>query len=311
MVSSAVDSSGGRWFGMDTPLKGDVDPIGLEYYDSTGAYVRNFDLTSSNMAGNLVHALTVSRNGTIWVGYDGKGLDYFKLPADSTGFRHIASSTNLAIRGLATHGDDVWALTNAELIRYSANAGPGSLPSGNPIPVPGGQAQLAVNPLAVSPDGTVWVATAAGLRAYHPGGATESFTTSNSPLTDDEVRAVAVDRNTGVIWVTTADGLNRYDPAYVPPPPPPIPMLRIRVFPNPVVMTGLGIQLRLSGDASSYRGEVYDVTGRRVARFAVGANGQVVWNGRSEDGTPVKPGVYLVRAEAGGRSAVARVAVMH
>jgi hypothetical protein len=258
-----------------------------------------------------VHALTVSRNGTIWVGYDGKGLDYFKLPADSTGFRHIASSTNLAIRGLATHGDDVWALTNAELIRYSANAGPGSLPSGNPIPVPGGQAQLAVNPLAVSPDGTVWVATAAGLRAYHPGGATESFTTSNSPLTDDEVRAVAVDRNTGVIWVTTADGLNRYDPAYVPPPPPPIPMLRIRVFPNPVVMTGLGIQLRLSGDASSYRGEVYDVTGRRVARFAVGANGQVVWNGRSEDGTPVKPGVYLVRAEAGGRSAVARVAVMH
>ncbi len=309
-VSATVDSSGGRWFGMDTPLKGDVDPIGLEYYDSLGVYGGNFSPANTNLSGNFVHALAVSENRRVWVGTDGNGLDFFTPPADSNGFVHLKSTNNLAVRGLAAYGDSIWVLTNQELLRFSQNAGP-SLPPATRIAVTGGQAQLAVKPLAVGPDGSVWAGTASGLRVFRPGGASESFTTRNSPITDDEVRGVAVDPETGVVWIATAAGLNRYDPAFLPPPPPPIARLRIQLSPNPATLTGLGIQLRLSGNASAYRGEVYDVGGRRLRRFVASADGQVIWNGRDESGTLVRPGIYLVRAEAGGRQAVARVALLH
>jgi len=310
VVSATVDSSGGRWFGMDTPLKGDVDPIGLEHYDASGAYGGNFDPVNTNMSGVFVHALAVSENRRVWVGYDGNGLDFFTPPARSDGFVHLESTNNLGVRGLAAYGDSIWALTNLELLRFSQNAGPSAGPATR-IPVSGGQAQRAVKPLAVGPDGTVWAGTASGLLAFHPGRASEAFTTRNSPLADDEVRGVAVDPETGVVWIATAAGLNRYDPAFVPPPPPPIPRLQIRLSPNPATQTGLGIQLRLSGDASAYRGEVYDLAGRRLRRFEASANGQVIWDGRDESGALVRPGIYLVRAEAGGRAAVARVALIH
>jgi hypothetical protein len=309
VLSATADSNGGRWFGMDTPLKGDVDPVGLEHYDASGAYVGNFRTANTNMAGNFVHALATSKNRRIWVGYDGQGLDFLLTP-DETTFYHMASATKLAIRGLAVHGDSVWALTSQELWRFSQNAIESSQPAIK-IPVGAAQAQLAVKPLAVGPDGSVWAGTAKGLRAFHPGRASESFTTQNSPLTDDEVRSVAVDPETGVVWIATATGLNRYDPAYAPPAPPPTPRLHIQLSPNPATLTGLGIQLRLSGDASAYRGEVYDVCGRRLRRFAATANGQVIWDGRDESGELVRPGIYLVRAEAGGHQAVARVALLH
>ncbi|HEY3216725.1 MAG TPA: two-component regulator propeller domain-containing protein [Candidatus Eisenbacteria bacterium] len=310
VVSATADSSKGRWFGMDTPLKGDIDPIGLEYYDASGAYGGNFSTSNTNMSGVFVHALTTSANRRVWVGYDGNGLDFFVPPADSEAFIHLQSTNNLAIRALAAHGDSVWALTNRELLRFSQTSFSESTPASR-IRLDGGQAQLGVKPLAVGPDGSVWAGTADGLRAFHPGGASEFFTTRNSPLTDDEVRCVAVDPGTGVVWIATGAGLNRYDPAYVPPAPPPTPRIRIQIFPNPATLTGLGIQLRLTGDASSYHGEIYDVSGRRLRRFVASANGQVIWDGRDESGDLVRPGIYLVRAEAGGHQAVARVALLH
>ena len=123
------------------------------------------------------------------------------------------------------------------------------------------------------------------------------------------MRTIRIDPRTGAVWIATAGGLNRYEPGYVPPAPQ-VAKLRFQVYPNPARVTELGIALKLQGNATSYRGEVFDLSGRVLRRFSIGANGHVVWDGRDSRGELVKPGLYFVRAEAAGRSGVARVVLV-
>ena len=68
--------------------------------------------------------------------------------------------------------------------------------------------------------------------------------------------------------------------------------------------------MRLGGNATSYVGAIYGLDGRRVRSFTAGASGRIVWDGRDEHGDLVRPGMYFLRAESGGRAAVARIAVI-
>ena len=152
--------------------------------------------------------------------------------------------------------------------------------------------------------------SANGIRVVDPHGVLQDFSTANSPLADDEVRAIRVDGTTGVVWIGTTRGLNRYDPGYRPPSPPPVPRLEFTIYPNPTSLSALGISLKLNGNSVSYRGEVYDLRGRRLTRFSGVGNQRIVWNGRTEQGDLVEPGIYFIRVESAGKSAFARVVVL-
>jgi len=86
--------------------------------------------------------------------------------------------------------------------------------------------------------------------------------------------------------------------------------LDVTLYPNPISLNRTGIQLRLRGNASVYRGTILDILGRKVGDFDVPASGRVIWDGKDEAGRMVKPGVYLIHVEAGGSSATVRVAVL-
>ena len=167
-----------------------------------------------------------------------------------------------------------------------------------------------MNPLALARDGTVWVGTVNGMRVIGPRGSLQDFDTANSPLADEEVSAIRVDWATGVVWIGTPRGLHRYDPGYRPTPPPPVPRLEFTIYPNPTSLSALGISLKLNGNSVSYRGEVYDLRGRRLTRFSGVGNQRIVWNGRTEQGDLVEPGIYFIRVESAGKSAFARVVVL-
>ena len=92
-------------------------------------------------------------------------------------------------------------------------------------------------------------------------------------------------------------------------PPEPLPALDVRVYPNPALLTGAGLSLRLAGNASSFTGAIYDAGGRRLRRFS-GVNGGVVWDGRDAAGNLVRPGIYFLRAESGGFARTVRVALL-
>ena len=265
------------------------------------------------MRGEKIHALTVDYANRLWVGYTGQGIDIFdldprvrprpdSLPPPFT----VPASERYDVQGLVAHGDTVWALTTSELIAYKRSNAARIVS----YAIPAAPGQLSVNPLAVARDGTVWVGTVNGIRVVDPHGDTQDFDTGNSPLADEEVRAIRVDWATGVVWIGTTSGLNRYDPGYRPPPPPPVPELKIKIYPNPAWLSSIGIGIRLDGNATSYLGEVYDLQGRRLRRFAGVGNQGVVWDGYTEQGDLVRPGIYFFRIESAGKSTTSRVILL-
>ncbi|MBI1798694.1 MAG: hypothetical protein HYR73_03295, partial [Candidatus Eisenbacteria bacterium] len=252
--SAAADSDGGRWFGGDTPCLGcgqATDPVGIDYYSPSGIYRQNFHTgvpdTAYNMANNQVRSLAYDGSRRVmWVGLAGHGVQWFALP-DTNGrpitippsyqplsFNDLDDTSRLDVFAVAPHSDSVWVFSTDALRLFTAYGGPGveavlySIPA---APAPRG----AVHPMDVAADGTVWLGTANGVRVYHPGGATEDLTAANTPLANDEVRSVFIDRATGVVWIATASGLNRFDPGYVAPPPPPLPSLTVRLYPDPAL----------------------------------------------------------------------------
>jgi hypothetical protein len=93
------------------------------------------------------------------------------------------------------------------------------------------------------------------------------------------------------------------------PSPSPASALRLRVAPNP---TRGATFVNWSGARGAVRFEVIDTRGRRIALGrATGAEGRWAWGGTQDDGRPVPPGVYFVRAtDAEGTIAVDRLVLI-
>jgi hypothetical protein len=318
--SSAVDADGYVYVGGDTPDRGTLEPMGIDVYDTAANRVINWKATNTGMRGNQVRALAVDKYRTIWAGFASVGVswalldavdsdpvapgnDHLKLPR----FNAIGSLATSDVFGVVAHGDSVWVLTTGELQRF--HTATHLLSSRYEIPA-GPAPRGAVHPLDVAPDGTVWVGSVDGLRRFKPGGGFEDYRADNSPLADNEVRAVYVEKATGAVWIGTASGLNRFDPHYQAPVPPAISRLSLKLWPNPVSMNAMGAELRLGANTPSLKGEVLDLGGRVVRRFSGVASGGIVWDGRDRDGTLVRPGVYFVHASGGGREAMVRVVVL-
>lgn len=321
MWPSAVDSLNWHFFGGDTPQLGVLAPIGLEVYDSVGVYVGNLSSGQGSLAGNKVHGLTVSvsspqdKTGQLWVGTSGQGIQTFSIPhpwvTPTLGSSNLVPGTDrFDVQGLVARGDTIWALTTHELLRYRRRP-PGALEAALAhYNIPEATPLFAIQPLAVSPDGSPWVGTEAGIRVFHPNGVSEDFNKSNTPIAGNQIYSIRIDARTSVVWITTSTGMNRYDPAYRPPPPVQVPQLAVSIYPNPISLSRMGIQLRLKGNASVYRGSIFDLSGRKVGTFDVPANGRVIWDGKDDSGRMVKPGIYLVKVDAGGHSGTVRVAVL-
>lgn len=314
--ATALDNQAGRWFSLETNnLTDPPTAIGLDYYDSNGAFVRNFrpENTANGMVGSQIRGLVFDpRRSRFWIGYTGQGVQHFDWPPTGPNgtpqFITLGLSQNFYVQSIAINGDSLWILTTKDLYRYNAASA-----DSNPIesfPVPGATVQNAVHPMDIGPDGSVWLGSENGVRVYRRNGLTTDYTTATSPLVSDQVRSIRVDPQTGVVWIGTTSGITRFDPFYVPPPPPRPPTLKVAVFPNPGTLTALGVSLRVLGNGSSYHGEVYDLNGRRVRRFAGISNGRVFWDGHDDNGVLVRPGVYFVRIEAEGRESTARVALL-
>jgi two component regulator with propeller domain len=310
---AAADSVGGRWFGMHSYDLDAVEPLGLDWYDSTGTYAGTWGPgVPESVRNGKIRAVTVDKTGRIWIGYAGPsngGVDHFLERPESGAqydFRTVVGTTSLDIWGLVAHGDTIWTLTDRDLRRITRT----SPRVAQTLQTPAGR-PLGPRLIDVAPDGSVFVGSEEGVRWYRRDGSTRDFTTANSPLASDVVHAVVVDRATGVVWFGTAAGLNRFDPGYQPPIPSPHAADTLHVYPNPAQLTGLGVQLRLQGTSSGYTGGIYDLTGRQMHRFVTTAQGQVFWDGRDQDGVMAKPGVYFVRAEGAGRAARARFVLLH
>ena len=304
--ASTLDRQGGHWFGMDSPCEGSTElaPVGLEYYRPDTTYGGNFtrdSVPAGTWLSDQIWSLVTDANGRVWVG-SSKGLSHFDFANPATMQLVVATSNDL-IRALAVRRDSLWVLTSGELRQFNLIG-----TSRGSYTVPGNPSVLALRPMDVGIDGTLWLGTSSGIRAYRPGGGADDFTTANSPLVNDDVHTIRVDPATGEVWIATGGGISRYNPYFVSTRSQPG-GLSFHVYPNPARLSAV-VRLRLSGSGSSYEGAVYDLDGRRVRRFRSPVNGGVVWDGRDEHGELVRPGIYFVRATSSGNQAVQRVVML-
>jgi hypothetical protein len=304
---SGRTASGGHWFGLASPCPETMVPAGLLYFADDVTAGQSFDSNdpATGLSSSLVWAIATDRRARVWVGTN-LGLCYFDtLLASGPVVRRLKDAQSYSVRALATRSDTLWVLIPGKLYQYGitgANLGYYDVLSS--------VSTLAIHPMDVGRDGTLWLGTSDGVIAYHPGrNRPETFTTTNSPLADNDVRSLRVDRRTGYVWIATGAGLSRYDPGYVAASAR-LPSLSLQAYPNPSRLTALGVTLKLGGNGTAYAGAIYDLLGRRVSRFSVLGNGRMVWNGRDERDELVTPGIYFLRAESGGRSAVVRVVLL-
>lgn len=131
----------------------------------------------------------------------------------------------------------------------------------------------------------VWLLSEDGDEVIH------RFTTQNSPLPANEIKDIAINKQTGEVFIGTSKGIvsyrgsasqgqNYYN--------------EVNIFPNPVKPTYQGpITIKNLLDDSNVK--ITDASGNLVYE-TTSLGGQVVWNGADYTGRKVSSGVYVVFA---------------
>lgn len=210
-----------------------------------------------NLPDNEVHCLVQDQNGLLWIGtQNGLGL----LPCVQEVFTGTGCETVLPVvkqdnfAGYLFQGENVLTL-------------------------------------AIDGANRKWVGTQNGawLIGADGEGTVYRFTSSNSPLPDNEVRSIAVEAKSGEVFFQTASGLVSFRSTATQGSER---RTTVQVFPNPVP-PGYSGTIAIRGIADQSTVKITELDGRLVFETR-SLGGQAVWNGRNYKGQPVASGVYLV-----------------
>src|SRR5262249_17219592 len=197
----------GRWFGLDSADRDGRPPQGIDVYDSSGAFVRSFGPNYPGVRNGQIRGLAVDKKNTMWVAYAsnaGAALSTFAVP-DTVGKSIVLldvdrdNTKTLDAFGIQINGDSVWVLFTDGLRRFDRP----NRTLVTRLDLAGAVVErLAAHPLALGPDGSVWVGTSGGLRWHQRGRTPIDLTPDNSPLADIQVRSVFVEPS-GAVWIAT------------------------------------------------------------------------------------------------------------
>jgi len=157
--------------------------------------------------------------------------------------------------------------------------------------------QQIVRAIAVDGVGNKWVGTADGVFILNADGSDSlaHFTTSNSPLIDNNVLSIAIDTKRGEAYIATSKGISRVSSIYQEGEQDYSKML---IYPNPIVQhSDDNISVTITGLAGGSTVKIFSLSGRLVATIDGSALGStVVWNGRDDNNKLLASGVYIAAA---------------
>lgn len=136
--------------------------------------------------------------------------DYFPPARDIPTLKN-----NWIVNGMQAPGDDIYVLIeshfNGRLARFDKQTGAYESIETNKA-YPEGKGAIHVRQFTYTPDGIIWMATAAGLGKFVP--ATKEFTllTARDGLSDDNLMGIAADGK-GNLWLKGLQRLSKYHPA--------------------------------------------------------------------------------------------------
>ncbi|MEL7376652.1 MAG: hypothetical protein AAFN65_06820, partial [Bacteroidota bacterium] len=242
-----------------------LDPAGTPF-DPSDDRCRDIITANSDLPTNEVYSMALDLDGDVWVG-SGQGIIIFECGTEvfntalCNGRRPVVSDDE---------GNNAFLL-ETELVQC--------------IAVDGGNQK--------------WIGTTGGAYLLSPDGEEQLafFDEDNSPLLDNNVRAIAVHPTDGTVFFGTDDGIIAYrgnateaDNFHAE---------ELVVFPNPVEPTYEG-PISITGLARDARVKITDISGTLVFEGdAIG--GQFTWDGADYNGRKVQSGVYLIFSASNGR----------
>lgn len=205
------DEQGFLWFATQN---------GLNRYDGYQFTVYAHDPEDpTSISDNVIFALYLADDGTLWVGTRNGGLNRLDRSTDTfTSYRHSAldpsSLSHDTVHAIAADADgNVWVGTTEGLNRLDRVTGTFTRYLHDPED-PRSLAADRVNSLTADRDGRIWVGTVSGLCRFDA--STDGFTCfqhnpeDRATLSGDFVTALFEDSR-GVLWAGTTTGLNAFD----------------------------------------------------------------------------------------------------
>ncbi|MGE5458383.1 MAG: two-component regulator propeller domain-containing protein [Methanococcaceae archaeon] len=313
----ATDSKGNLW--TLTYREANKKPLAKLGSDSTWT-----TYTNSNLIRNILQAydLVIDR-------YDTKWFTLSKIGA-STGDALYYYNEN---RAISTDADNGWgvlsvesginseninaiALDDRDELWIGTSAGINIIPDvSNPL-----QGMTSVNIMrtqvvtciAVDALNQKWVGTQQGVFVLSPDGfkLVANYNTSNSPLTNDVIKSIAIDNITGTVYIGTDFGLTSVTTTSVRSSEA---LTDMFIYPNPAVISkDSPVSITIEGLVKDTDIKVLSISGKEIITFTSPGAGVAVWDGKDANGQYVATGVYLIVAydRDGTNVGAAKVAVL-
>lgn len=164
-----------------------------------------------------------------------------------------------------------------------------------------------VRDIAIDAVNNKWIATNQGVFVLNEDG-TEVLSiinTQNSPLVDNDVRAIAFDYQTGKVFFGTEKGLSEAMTLSVKP----LEEYSITVYPQPF-RPGIDAELIIEGLGENSGVHIVGIDGRPIRSLSTKSR-KTIWDGKDEMGNYVETGVYLVQGVSATteKAGVAKISV--
>ena len=251
----AVDQYNTKWFACNNTSR-----AGLYYFNENGTLgnlnddISGYLTEADGLNSNIISCVAVDLLGDIWVG-TGTGVN-------------IISNTGSIVQSESPQ----FMISNVYTLR-----------------------EQAINCIAVDPINQKWVGTNQGLLLVNSDGTSilKVYNKSNSPLLSDEIRSIAIDKNSGTVYVGTDQGLTSFKTSAIQPKDS---FTKLIIYPSPFVLKKGSNRLTIDGLIRNCDIKIISVDGKLIKDFQTPGGRIAYWDGTDNYGNMVNSGVYLIVA---------------
>ncbi|MEG8945837.1 two-component regulator propeller domain-containing protein [Rosettibacter firmus] len=156
-----------------------------------------------------------------------------------------------------------------------------------------------------------WVGTKNGIFVLSSDGLQllERYTSSNSPLPDDDIRSIAIDEIKGRVYIGTDYGLVMIQTSSIKPVDS---FNELFVYPNPFTLEGKNNYVTIDGLIRNSLIKIIDINGNLIKSIKTPGGKIALWDGTDANGNLVGSGIYIIIAydEEANNVATGKIAVI-